>query len=217
MADAATPLLGGGSSGDDAEAAGVAGSGSSSDGKAGGHVPHLSFGSVVSLISLTARRARRRTRLIGSALARTLPHPPHEPHRPMSTWGSFLFLSNLITGPGMLGLPAAFRWSGSLIASLITVVFAAASTLACVFIAHACRIYRVEARARAHAAARGARCERAAAVRVRLTRRRRAQRLRLRSSPGAYAHTLDHAPHLEMGARGARAAVHAPCTAAAHA
>ena len=48
----------------------------------------------------------------------------------------------------MLGLPAAFLCGGYVVASGFTVVFAALSALCCAFIAHACRVYRAEARAR---------------------------------------------------------------------
>ena len=50
-------------------------------------------------------------------------------------------------GPGMLGLPAAFLCGGYVVAGGFTVVFAALSALCCAFIAHACRVYRAEARA----------------------------------------------------------------------
>ena len=49
-------------------------------------------------------------------------------------------------GPGMLGLPAAFLSGGYLVASGFTAAFAALSALCCAFIAHACRVYRTEAR-----------------------------------------------------------------------
>ena len=46
----------------------------------------------------------------------------------------------------MLGLPAAFLCGGYVVAGGFTVVFAALSALCCAFIAHACRVYRAEAR-----------------------------------------------------------------------
>ena len=46
----------------------------------------------------------------------------------------------------MLGLPAAFLAGGYLVAGAFTVTFACLSALACAFIAHACRIYREQAR-----------------------------------------------------------------------
>jgi hypothetical protein len=46
----------------------------------------------------------------------------------------------------MLGLPAAFLSGGYLVASGFTAAFAALSALCCAFIAHACRVYRTEAR-----------------------------------------------------------------------
>ena len=48
----------------------------------------------------------------------------------------------------MLGLPAAFLCGGYVVAGGFTIVFAALSALCCAFIAHACRVYRAEARAR---------------------------------------------------------------------
>ena len=112
----------------------------------------LSLGVVTSMIAMTARRMRRRAELIGEARSSA---GPAAPHTPMGTWGSFLFLSNLICGPGMLGLPAAFRYSGAIVAGGMTLMFAFASTLACVFIAHVCRLYRSSVRcARARASVR---------------------------------------------------------------
>ena len=57
----------------------------------------------------------------------------------------------------MLGLPAAFQSGGYVIASGFTVSFAFLSALCCAFIAHACRIFRAEARIGATHAPRGAR------------------------------------------------------------
>lgn len=51
--------------------------------------------------------------------------------------------SNLITGPGMLGLPVAFRLGGWLVAGGMTCAFAALSAVACVMIAVCCRIFKV--------------------------------------------------------------------------
>ena len=44
----------------------------------------------------------------------------------------------------MLGLPAAFLSGGWLVAGAFTVAFASLSALCCAFLAHACRVYRVE-------------------------------------------------------------------------
>ncbi len=85
----------------------------------------------------------------------------------MGLFGSFVFLSNLITGPGMLGLPAAFRFGGFILASGLTVSYAALSALSIAFIAHACRTYR-------------------------------AVGLRATVAPGAFEHSLNRAPHLEL-------------------
>ena len=105
---------------------------------------------VAAMMGVTVRRARRRTELLASVLSRALPQP--KPHEPMSSWGSFLFLSNLIMGPGILGLPVAYRHSGVVATTFCTLSFAAASVLACVLIAHATRIYRTEVRRAAGAA-----------------------------------------------------------------
>jgi len=69
------------------------------------HVTPLEVASAVA--TLSARRVRRRTTLLSG-------RPPAS--APMGVSSSFLFLSNLITGPGMLGLPAAFRFGGSAVA-----------------------------------------------------------------------------------------------------
>jgi hypothetical protein len=131
----------------------------------------ISLGMVTSMIAMTARRMRRRAELIGEA--RSTAGPP-TPHTPMSTWGSFLFLSNLICGPGMLGLPVAFRYSGALVAGGMTCMFAIVSALACVFIAHVCRLYRTSVR-----------CARAAAPAARgSVQRKSAKRARRRTSCG---------------------------------
>lgn len=75
--------------------------------------------------------------------------------------------SNLITGPGILGLPAAFRFGGYLLGGSLTLAFGVLSALSIAFIAHACRTYRVVG-------------------------------LRATVAPGAYEHSLNHAPHLEL-------------------
>ena len=124
--------------------------GASSTSSSSGSLPLHMAGSIY---GVTVRRARRRTAMLLSSIKGAV-MPPSKPHEPMTSWGSFLFLSNLIMGPGILGLPAAYRHSGVLAATLWTVGFAAASVLACVFIAHATRIYRNEARG---CAARGGR------------------------------------------------------------
>jgi hypothetical protein len=105
------------------------------------------------IIGLTVRRARRRSALLLSAVKGAIPFPAPKAHEPMSSWGCFLFLSNLIMGPGILGLPTSYRNSGVFWSTFWTCAFAAASVLACVFIAHATRIFRQEAR-------RGGRCAR---------------------------------------------------------
>jgi len=46
----------------------------------------------------------------------------------------------------MLGLPAAFLSGGYVVAGAFTVVFASLSALCCALIAHACRVYKAEAR-----------------------------------------------------------------------
>ena len=152
----------------------------SSDGKAGmttsasGSSLPLPLHTAGQILGLTVRRAHRKTSLLLSAVKNTVTGPS-KPHEPMTSWGCFLFLSNLcvpghppalsraadarrprrrIMGPGILGLPAAYRHSGVLAATLWTCAFAAASVLACVFIAHATRIYRVEVRLRAAGVAR---------------------------------------------------------------
>ena len=129
-----------------------------------------------SIYGVTVRRARRRTAMLLSSIKGAV-MPPAKPHEPMTSWGSFLFLSNLIMGPGILGLPAAYRHSGVLAATSWTVGFAAASVLACVFIAHATRIYRAEARGRA--------------APLRLSPQAQLQRL---TRPARRAEAADHAP-----------------------
>ena len=81
-----------------------------------------------------ARRFRRRTTLLSKQ------HPGDT--APMGLLGSFVFLSNLITGPGMLGLPAAFRFGGWALASSLTLCFACCSALSCAFVAHACAVFK---------------------------------------------------------------------------
>jgi hypothetical protein len=61
----------------------------------------------------------------------------------------------------MLGLPAAYLAGGYLVAGGFTVLFACLSALACAFIAHACRIYREQARGCAAAPRARAQCARA--------------------------------------------------------
>ena len=62
--------------------------------------------------------------------------------RPLGVWGSFFFLSNLITGPGVLAFPVAYLYSGAVVTSFLVLSFTAASVLACVFISHCVRIHR---------------------------------------------------------------------------
>jgi hypothetical protein len=69
----------------------------------------------------------------------------------------------------MLGLPAAYLYSGAVTATFMTCSFAAMSVVACVLIANTVRVYKEE-------------------------------RMKDKISPGAAADSLDHAPHLEMGA-----------------
>lgn len=136
MASEKSPLLGGG--------------GALSDVGSDGEAPplHKAFGAAARVFGLHARRARRRAQLLDNAAEMRSPPRPsqQQQHVPMTTWGSFLFLSNLICGPGMLGLPVAFRYSGTLAAGGFTCAFAAVSVLACVWIAHVVRLYRVEVR-----------------------------------------------------------------------
>ena len=127
----------------------------SSDGaaSAGSSAASLPLHTAGKILGITVRRARRRSALLLSAMKNAVgPSPKHEP---MSSWGCFLFLSNLILGPGILGLPAAYRTSGVFWATALTCAFAAASVLACIFLAHATRIFRQEARARRERRRRG--------------------------------------------------------------
>jgi hypothetical protein len=47
-----------------------------------------------SIYGVTVRRARRRTAMLLSSIKGAV-MPPAKPHEPMTSWGSFLFLSNL--------------------------------------------------------------------------------------------------------------------------
>ena len=140
----ATPLLGGSA---------VHRSGPSGSGR---HVNPLE---VTTAVAVGARRMRRRTTLLGAQ--------GRVNHAPMGLFGSFVFLSNLITGPGILGLPAAFRFGGFLLGGGLTLTFGVLSALSIAFIAHSCRTFRVVG-------------------------------LRATIPPGAYEHSLNRAPHIEL-------------------
>lgn len=122
MSGAAEPLLGNVEAGGDR---------STSPGEA----PRPSLGLV------DIRRGKRRVKLLIDKIKGMLPHGSSQ-HVPMTTFGSFLFLSNLSLGPAILGMPAAFRCSGVVPTAFLTILFAAASTLAGAFVAHAVRIYK---------------------------------------------------------------------------
>jgi len=62
--------------------------------------------------------------------------------KPMGVFGSFFFLSNLITGPGVLAFPVAYLYSGGTTTSVLIVGYTVASVLACIMISHCVRIYR---------------------------------------------------------------------------
>ena len=139
----ATPLLGGGA----VHRGGPQGS---------GH--HVNALEMTTAVAIGARRMRRRTTLLGAQ--------GRVNHAPMGLFGSFVFLSNLITGPGILGLPAAFRFGGFLLGGGLTLSFGVLS-LSIAFIAHSCRTFRVVG-------------------------------LRATIPPGAYEHSLNRAPHIEL-------------------
>ena len=140
----ATPLLGGGA----VHRGGPQGS---------GH--HVNALEMTTAVAIGARRMRRRTTLLGAQ--------GRVNHAPMGLFGSFVFLSNLITGPGILGLPAAFRFGGFLLGGGLTLSFGVLSALSIAFIAHSCRTFRVVG-------------------------------LRATIPPGAYEHSLNRAPHIEL-------------------
>ena len=62
--------------------------------------------------------------------------------QPMGAWSSFFFLSNLITGPGVLAFPVAYLYSGATTTSFLIVAYTVTSVVACVFMSHCVRIYR---------------------------------------------------------------------------
>lgn len=63
---------------------------------------------------------------------------------PLGSIGSFLFLSNLITGPGMLALPAAYQEGGWLLGVILTVVFTLLSGLCAGYLVYAWRSHQEE-------------------------------------------------------------------------
>ena len=150
-----------------------------------------SFGSDMARRAMqTVRRSRRKAELLlVDVKAKVAP----DKQEPMSAWGSFLFLSNLITGPGMLGLPVAYVYSGSIPTTVLTCCFAVTSVLACDFLANAVRVYRSEVRAPSPRARRC--CVRTPSV---PSCPLGAQHMASKMAPGAMTDSLDHKPHLEM-------------------